>query len=197
MSAQRQASPPLRRSEGILDTRPLSRLVYRVRNGTVCRHSTRASPKTRVTQSPRWGTNKKRPLGARVTWHPRQLRTKDEYETENETEPEDKNMVRVTRWKRVTCVKKRWRATAGKEKRAVLVKAVRMRQVEIPIRVRSPEEEPQVVAAGKYENRGYMSVSIGRGVYYAGDDLRTTWSQATCVYTPSTGSGVKSWVLYP
>ena len=69
-------------------------------------------------------------------------------------------------------MKKRWRATAGKGKRAVFVNAVRMRRVEFPIRVKSPpppapEEEPQGAAAGKYENRGYMSVSIGEGVYYA------------------------------
>ena len=47
-----------------------------------------------------------------------------EYETENGTEFGDKNLASVTRWKRVTCVKNRWWAMAGKGKRAVLVKTV-------------------------------------------------------------------------
>ena len=41
--------------------------------------------------------------------------TENEYETENETEPESKSLTRVTRWKQVTCVKKRWKATGARE----------------------------------------------------------------------------------
>ena len=70
-----------------------------------------------------------------------------------------------------------------KGKEAVLMKTAGMQRVKTPIQVRSPlprapEGESQVAAAGKYENRGYMSVSIGGGVYSALYDPGATCSEA-------------------